>query len=164
MARPLALLLAAIVSAALLAACGSDSGGSGSLTGEEVTSAYEEAADGYPFEKVTSLVDGAAAYGPKSESDPALTQKLEETLGESSLVWQVAVFEGEDPPTGEAAAKKVAFSSDKFEEAEDGVWLGDHDFAYVASGNAVANGPVLGEALDDETMKRWRAVLDSLND
>jgi hypothetical protein len=151
--------------AAGLTACGGGGDDSDSaFTGEEVTAAFEEAAGGYPFEEVTSLVNGADAYGPASEDDTAAIRELEDSLGESSLTWQVAVFDGDEPPTGEQAAKKVAFSSSKFEEQEEGVWFGDHHFAYVVNGNAVANGPVLDETLDDETLQGWRSVLDSLSD
>lgn len=158
-------LIAALPAALVLSACGGDdsSGGSDTFTGEEVVAAFEKAAGGYEFEEATTLVEGdVVAYAPKSSSDPTVVEPLNKALGEGSVLWQVVVFEGSDPPTGEEAVKEVAFASGKLEEAEDGVYIGDSDIAYVVNGNVVANGPALDGNPDDETLKAWQSTLDSL--
>jgi hypothetical protein len=155
----LVLLLFATVA---LSACGGGGSDDEPIAGEEVVAAFEDAAGGYEFEETTSLVDGAAAYAPRNESDPAAVEPLNEALGESSLLWQVLVFEGSDPPLDEEAAEEAAFASSKLKQEGEGVYLGDNDTAYVVNGNVVAIGPVLDGDTDDETLKRWQAVLDEL--
>jgi hypothetical protein len=158
-----ALLLAALT----LVSCGggSDSdtdGGEQALTGKEVAAAYEEAAGGYPFEKEVTLVEGAVAYGPKDAADPTELEPLNKALGESSLLWQVLVFEGPQAPTGTEAAKAAAFASRSFDEAAPGVFIGDSDIAYVPRDNVVVTGPALDGDPEEPTLTRWKAVLDSL--
>lgn len=152
-----------------LSACGgeSDSADSaesddGPVTSKEVVVAFEDASGGHEFEKKTSLVDGAVAYGPHIDPDPEAVEVLNEKLGEGSVLWQVVVFDGPEPPLDEAAAKKVAFASNTFEPAGDGVFIGDYDTAYFADGNVVVTGPALDGDPDDETLKRWKAVLEGL--
>jgi hypothetical protein len=158
----------AVLAATALASCGggdeeSDDADAGGFTGDEVVSAFEEAAGGYPFEEATSLVDGATAYGPKNSADVDEVAPLNDALGQDSILWQVFVFDAADPPLDEEAARAVAFSSSKFEDAGDGVYLGDSDIAYVANGNVVITGPVGAEGgVDDPTLAGWRSVLDGL--
>ena len=130
---------------------------------EDVVAAFEEGAGGYSFEKTITLVeDGATAYAPVNSADPTELAPLTGGLGEGSIVWQVVVFEGADPPLDADAAKAVAFASKKFEEAEPGIFLGDSDIGYVARGNVVIDGPVLDGDLADDTLVGWKAVLDGL--
>ncbi len=145
-----------------LSACGGGGSDDEPITGEEVVAAFEDAAGGYEFEETISLVDGAVAYAPRNESDPEIVEQLNEALGESSLLWQALVFDGPDPPFDEEAAREAAFASSKLEQEGDGVYLGDNDTAYVVNGNVVATGPVLDGDTEEETLKRWQAVLDEL--
>lgn len=152
-----------------VAACGGDDGGGDSeaedtgppWTVEEVSAAFAEAG-GVEFEEQTSLVDGAVALGPGEIDldDPAL-QELNAALGDSSVLYQVFVFDGADPPLDEAAAEAVAFSSEAFEDQGDGIFLGDFDTAYYGRGNVVVSGPVTG-GVDDPTLAAWIEVVDGL--
>jgi hypothetical protein len=108
------------------------------------------------------LVEGAVAYGPKDSSDPTELEPLDKALGESSVLWQVLVFDGPRAPTGTAAAKAAAFASKSFKEAAPGVFIGDHDIAYVPRDNVVVTGPALEGNPEEPTLTRWKAVLDSL--
>lgn len=76
--------------------------------------------------------------------------------------WQVLVFDGPAPPLDREAAEAAAFSSGTFEEAAPGVYLGDHDIAYIADRNVVITGPVLDGDLEDDTLVRWKAVVEGL--
>lgn len=161
---------ALLVAAALLTSCGGDSVDAtassnppgSTFTVEEAVTAFEDAAGGYPFEKTTSLVDGAVAYAPRNSADPAEVAPLNDALGEASVAWQVLVFDGEHPPVGERAAREVAFSSKRFDDAGGGVYLGDNA-AYVVRGNVVATGPALDEdAAADPTLTGWQGVLADL--
>lgn len=147
-----------------LASCGGDSGSSEKekFAAKEVVAAFEDAAGGYEFEKTVTLVEGAVAYAPKSDADPTVVEPLNEALGEGSVLWQVLIFEGPDPPLGEEAAKEAAFASDTFKEEGDGIYIGDSGIAYAANENVVINGPALNGDPEDETLKRWKAVLDGL--
>lgn len=163
----LAAFLALLLAALALVSCGggSDSdtdAGEQAFTGEEVAASFEEAAGGYPFEKEVTLVEGAIAYGPKDASDPAELEPLNEALGESSLLWQVLVFEGPGAPTGTEAAKAAAFASRSFDEAAPGVFIGASDIAYIPRDNVVVTGPALEGDPEEPTLTRWKAVLDSL--
>lgn len=158
---------AALAALALgFAACGGDESEEGSeeptgFTSDVVLAAFEQAAGDYPFQETRTLVEGATAYAPVNSTDPVEIASLTDGLGESSIVWQVLVFDGEDPPLDGDAAEAAAFSSETFEEIEPGVYLGDNDIAYVGHGNVVINGPVLDGA-EDETLAGWKAVLDGL--
>jgi len=162
--------VAGIVLALSLVACGGGDDGGGSSTTEAsgppwsveaVSEAFEDAG-GAPFSEATSLVEGAVALSPGEidVDDPALAE-LNEALGDSSVLYQVYVFDGTDPPLDEAAAEAVAFSSETFEDAGDGVFLGDFDTAYYANGNVVVTGPVTGGA-DDPTLVASSEVIDGL--
>jgi hypothetical protein len=160
-------VVALLVAAAVLASCGGNSDSSDEPTTfapEEVAGAFEAAAGGHPFEEATSLVDGAVAYSPQSDADPDVVEDLNKELGDSSVLWQVLIFDGPKAPLDEDAAKAAAFASDGWEEAGDGVYVGDNDIAYIANGNVVITGPVLNGDIDDETLERWQAVLDSLSE
>ena len=153
--RGLAILLA---SATALAACGGGDDPDGDDPGEatlfangvavteDVLAAFEADAGGVEFEESTTLVEGAEAFSPASGSD---------------LLWQVLVFTGADPPLDAEAARAAAFSSKQFDEAGEGVYIGDNGFAYAARGNVVIAGPAAGSP-QDATLTRWRAVLDGL--
>jgi hypothetical protein len=148
-----------------LSACGGgndDSAGEEGITAKEAVAAFEEAAGGHEFEKAISLTDGAVAYGPKSSPDPEDVEQLNEALGESSVLWQVLVFDGADPPLDKEAVEAAAFASDKLKDEGEGVYLGDNDIAYMANGNVVVTGPVLDGNVDDVTLEGWQAVLDEL--
>jgi hypothetical protein len=132
------------------------------LTADEVVAAFEEAAGGYEFEKVTSLVSGTTAYGPHNSADVDVVEPINSALGEGSLLWQVFVFDGADTLVDEEAAKEVGSASNTFDEVEPGVFFGDHDIAYIAKGNVVIVGPVLGGDTGDPTLVGWKGVLDSL--
>jgi len=156
-------LLTLLLAALALSACG---GGSSdeeeALSAEEVVATFEAAAGGHEFEKATSLVDGAMAYGPQSSPDPEDVEKLNEALGESSVLWQVLIFEGTDPPLDKEAVEAAAFASDKLKDEGEGVYLGDNDIAYIAHENVVVAGPVLDGNVDDVTLEGWQAVLGEL--
>jgi hypothetical protein len=168
--RTLALLVLLAAGVAVMSCGGGDGGGDGdnagsvaeSVTAKEAVAAFEQAARGYRFEKTTSLVEGAVAYGPVGSSDPDEVRPINEALGDGSLLWQVLVFGGPDPPLERDAAKAAAFSSNTFEPAGEGIYIGDSNIAYVASRNVVITGPVLNGDPDDETLVRWKAVLDRL--
>ena len=160
-ALKLASVIALLFASLALFACGGDSE-EGAVTGEEAAAAFEEAAGGYEFEKTTSLVDGAVAYAPKNDSDPDVVGQINEKLGDSSLLWQVLVFEGPEPLLDEDAVEGVAFSSSKLRSVGDGVYIGDYDTAYIADGNVVITGPVADGDPDDRTLQSWQAVLESL--
>jgi hypothetical protein len=89
-------------------------------------------------------------------------EPLDEGLGESSILWQVLVFEGPGAPTGTEAAKAAAFASKTFDDAADGVFIGDSDIAYVPRENVVVTGPALDGDPEEPTLQRWKAVLDGL--
>jgi hypothetical protein len=150
------------VAFALVSCGGSDSDSDTALTGKEVAAAFEEAAGGYPFEKSITLAEGATAYAPKPDSDPAAVEPLNDALGEGSVLWQVLVFEGPDAPEATAAAKAAAFASKSFDEAAEGVFIGDSGIAYIPHGNVVATGPALDGDPEDETVQGWKAVVDGL--
>jgi len=155
--------LAALVSMVpIMAACGGTDTGSAPTTAKEAAGAFEEAAGGYEFQKATSLVDGAVAYGPLNSADPETVRPLNEGLGDGSVAWQVVVFTGDNPPMDRDAAKAVAFASKTFKPAGGGVYMGDSDFAYIANGNVVVTGPVLNGDTSDPTLMRWKAVLDEI--
>jgi len=148
-----------------LSACGGgdgDSGGEEAITAKEAVAAFEKAAGGHEFEKAISLTDGAVAYGPQSSPDPEDVEKLNEALGESSVLWQVLIFEGADPPLDKEAVEAAAFASDKLKDEGEGVYLGDNDIAYMAHENVVVTGPVIDGNVDDVTLEGWQAVLDEL--
>ena len=159
-------LVSSLLLVLTLSACGggdsSDSGGEEGITAKEAVAAFEKAAGGHKFEKAISLTDGAVAYGPKSSPDPEDVEKLNEALGESSVLWQVLIFEGADPPFDKEAVEAAAFASDKLKDEGEGVYLGDNDIAYMANGNVVVTGPVLDGNVDDVTLEGWQAVLDEL--
>lgn len=129
---------------------------------EEVRAAFE-AASGVPFSEQMSLVDGAVALsaGQLAVDSPEL-QAYNDALGESSVLFEVYVFEGDDPPLYTEAARATALSSSTFEDIGRGVYLGDFDTAYYANGNVVVRGPLLNGNPDDETLDAWRQVVDSL--
>ncbi len=159
-------VVSSLLVAFALSACGggdsSESGGEEGITAKEAVAAFEEAAGGHKFEKAISLTDGAVAYGPKSSPDPEDVEQLNEALGESSVLWQVLVFDGGDPPLDKEAVEAAAFASDKLKDEGEGVYLGDNDIAYMANGNVVVTGPVLDGNVDDVTLEGWQAVLDEL--
>ena len=155
-------LLTLLLAAFALSACGGGSSDDEALSAEEVAAAFEGAAGGHKFEKATSLVDGAVAYGPQSSPDPQDVEQLNEALGESSVLWQVLIFDGADPPLEEEAVEAAAFASDKLKDEGEGVYLSDNDIAYVAHENVVVTGPVLDGNVDDVTLEGWQAVLDEL--
>jgi hypothetical protein len=137
------------------------SSGADTFASDAVLSAFEEAAGGYQFEEATSRVDGATAYGPVNSADTEEVAPINDALGESSILWQVFVFEGAAPPLDEEAAKAVAFSSKKFEQIDDGVYLGDSDIAYAPRANVVVVRPIGGDP-QDETLAGWKSVLEGL--
>ena len=108
-----------------LTGCGGDDGGPeppASAEGgppfsvEEVAAAFE-AAGGVPFTEQTSLVDGAVALSAgQIDIDSPELATYNEALGESSVLFEVYVFEGEDPPLYTEAARAAAFSSGTFED------------------------------------------------
>lgn len=152
------LLLAAVA----LSACGGDSSEDEAVSGKEVAAAFEKAAGGYGFEEASSLIDGAAAYAPKSNPDQQEVDQLNRALGESSLLWQVLVFGGPEPALEEEAVEDAALASNRLKQEGEGVYVGANNIAYVVNGNVVATGPVLNGDVDDETLKRWQAVVDEL--
>jgi hypothetical protein len=165
--RTLALVLAVTV----LAGCGGDDGGTEPqataeggppFSVEEVSAAFEAVA-GVPFSEQASRVDDAVALsaGPLPVDSPEL-QAYNDALGESAVLFEVYVFEGEDPPLYTEAARATASSSSTFEDIGQGVYLGDFDTAYYANGNVVVRGPLLNGNPDDETLDAWRQVVDSL--
>ena len=160
-----------IVALLALAGCGGDDGaperpapaeGGPPFSVEEVAAAFE-AAGGVPFSEQTSLVDGAVALsaGQLAIDSPELTT-LTEALGESSVLYEVYVFEGSDPPLYAEAARAAAFSSSAFADIGGGVYAGDFDTAYYANGNVVVRGPLLNGDPQDETLAGWREVVDGL--
>jgi hypothetical protein len=150
--------------------CGGDDGGDsaaaqdgvGVIAAEDAVAAFEDAAGGYKFEESTTLADGATAYAPVSSPDPEVVAPVNKALGDGSILWQLLVFESVAPPLDADAAKAAAFSSNRFEEVEPGIYLGDSDIAYVPHGNLVITGPVLDGNVDDPTLVNWKAVLDGL--
>ena len=130
----------------------------GVATAEDVVAAFEQEAGGHDFEEATTLVDGAVAYSPASGP---VVAGLEEQLGESSVLWQVLVFTGSDPPLDGEAAGAAAFSSNELNEVGEGVYIGDQGIAYAARGNVVVTGPA-GGSPQDATLTAWRGVLDGL--
>jgi hypothetical protein len=101
--------------------------------------------------------------GSDSDSDPAAVEPLNDALGEGSVLWQMLVFEGPDaPPDETAAAKAAAFASRSFDEAAEGVFIGDSGIAYIPHGNVVVTGPALDGDPEDETVQGWKAVVDGL--
>lgn len=155
-------LLALLLPALALSACGGSSSDDEVLSPEEVVTAFEEAAGGHKFEKAISLVDGAVAYGPQSSPDPKDVEQLNEALGDSSVLWQVLIFNKEDPPLDKEAVEAAAFASGKLKDEGEGIYLGDNDIAYLANENVVVTGPVLNGNVDDVTLEGWQAVLDEL--
>ena len=160
-----------MLAATVLAGCGGDDGGTEPpataeggppFSVEEVSAAFEAAA-GVPFSEQASSVDGAVALsaGPLPVDSPEL-QAYNDALGESSVLFEVYVFEGDDPPLYTEAAQATASSSSTFEDIGQGVYLGDFDTAYYANGNVVVRGPLLNGNPDDETLDAWRQVVDSL--
>ena len=110
----------ALVCASVLAACGGGDDASSDAeaeatppTADEVVAAFEEAAGGYEFEKATSLVNRAVAYAPHNSADPDELAPINEALGDSSILWQVFIFEGEGTPVDEAAVQEVGSASDE---------------------------------------------------
>lgn len=158
-------LLTLLLAVFALSACGGgsdDSSGEEAITAKEAVAAFEKAAGGHEFEKAISLTDGAVAYGPQSSPDPEDVEQLNEALGESSVLWQVLIFDGADPPLDKEAVEAAAFASDKLKDEGEGIYLGDNDIAYIAHENVVVTGPVLDGNVDDVTLEGWQAVLDEL--
>lgn len=156
-----------VVCALALASCGGGDESSTTaepttFTADDVVAAFEEAAGGYPFVEATSLIPDAVTYAPKNSADPAKLAPLNDALGESSVLWQVAIFEGDDPLLDEAAVKEVGSASESLDEVAPGVFLGDNSIAYAANGNVVIFGPALDGDPEDPTVVGWKAVLDGL--
>ena len=160
--RMLTLLLLA-ATAVTLGSCGGDGKqGDGDVVAvADVVAAFERKAGGYKFKKTPSLVDGGITYQPANRANVKKVNPLNKALGDTSILWQVVIFDGPEPPLDEAAAKAVAVFSTKFEEVESGVFLGESDIAYVAQKNVVITGPTGGD-VEDKTLTRWKAVLDDL--
>lgn len=155
------LLLAA--TAVALGSCGGDGKqGDGDVVAvADAVAAFERKAGGYKFKKTPSLVDGAMTYQPINRANVKKVNSLNKALGDTSILWQVVVFDGPEPLLDEAAAKAAAVFSTKFEEVESGVFLGESDIAYVAHKNVVITGPTGGD-VEDKTLTRWKAVIDDL--
>jgi len=156
------LLLAA--TAVALGYCGGDGTkeGDGDVVAvADAVAAFERKAGGYKFKETPSLVDGGITYQPANRANVKKVNPLNKALGDTSILWQVVIFDGPEPPLDEAAAKAVAVFSTKFEEVESGVFLGESDIAYVAHKNVVITGPTGGD-VEDNTLTRWKAVLDDL--
>jgi hypothetical protein len=158
-----------VVCALALASCGGGGDDESSTTAEPTTytaenvvAAFQEAAGGYPFDAAESLIPDAVTYAPKNSSDPAAVAPLNEALGDASVLWQVAIFEGDDPPLDQAAVEEVGSASEELDEAAPGVFIGDNDIAYAANGNVVIFGPALDGDPEDPTVVGWKGVLDGL--
>ncbi|HEY5887272.1 MAG TPA: hypothetical protein VIT24_06055 [Acidimicrobiales bacterium] len=117
--------------------------------------------DGGPEPPATAEGGRPFSVEEVSADSPEL-RAYNDALGESSVLFEVYVFEGDDPPLDTEAAQATASASGTFEDIGQGVHLGDFDTAYYANGDVVVRGPLLNGNPADDTLDAWRQVVDSL--
>ena len=153
-------LVVGVVLAATLAlpACGGRDDSGPPYAVDEVLAAYE-AAGGVAFEPRTDLgeVPDAELYGPPS-LDPASPEleRLNESLGNGAVLFQVFILTGDDPLTGRDAADAVTPFTD-IEPVGEGVFEGEH-IRLVTVDNVVIQGP----PTDNGTFEAFAAVIEGL--